>query len=87
MYSKEDLFSIKSQLNIIDDNTGKQSVVDPSAVATDEASSWQVQSKPRRLGPQHLLSRQDLDEQMIKAPPVEKKKGLKTYCKTWLLVI
>jgi len=56
-------------------------VVDPSSssssstTADDDDSSWQVQTKPRRLGPQHSLSRQDLEEQTNKAPSEKKNKG------------
>eukprot|EP00600_Ochromonadales_sp_CCMP1393_P000013 CAMPEP_0174977792 /NCGR_PEP_ID=MMETSP0004_2-20121128/13806_1 /TAXON_ID=420556 /ORGANISM="Ochromonas sp., Strain CCMP1393" /LENGTH=134 /DNA_ID=CAMNT_0016229015 /DNA_START=162 /DNA_END=562 /DNA_ORIENTATION=- len=32
----------------------------------NEESSWQVQSKPRRLVPQHSLSRQDLEAESTK---------------------
>ena len=46
-------------------------------IEPDEESSWQVQSKPRRLAPQHSLSRQDLEEQKTKPPQIDvvKKKG------------
>ena len=50
-------------------------------IEQDEDSSWQVQSKPRRLGPQHSLSRQDLEEQKTKPPQADviKKKGTRMY--------
>ena len=55
-------------------------VVDPSSssstAADDDDSSWQVQTKPRRLGPQHSLSRQDLEEQTNKVPLEKKNKGM-----------
>jgi hypothetical protein len=62
------------------DRTGKQqqTIVDPSlSTADDEDSSWQVQTKPRRLGPQNSLSRQQQQQQqqhhheISHIPPVE----------------
>ena len=64
------------------DRTGKQqqTIVDPSlSTADDEDSSWQVQTKPRRLGPQNSLSRQQQQQQQQQQhhheishiPPVE----------------
>lgn len=57
-------------------------VVVPSSVVAhpaleDDAATWQVQTtKSRRLGPQHSLSRQDLEEQTNKLPLEDaKKKG------------
>lgn len=76
------------------DRTGKQqqTIVDPSlSTADDEDSSWQVQTKPRRLGPQNSLSRQQqqqhhheishippVEESPLRVPAVEsaKKKGM-----------
>jgi hypothetical protein len=60
------------------DETPK-SVTEPNQEQNDE---WIVQSKPRRLVPQHSLSRQDLEADKAKsaaAPELVKKKG-RIYC-------
>jgi len=50
------------------DLSGKQPVINPSSTVDDEDSSWQVQTKPRRLGPQHSLSRQHQQQQQPPPP-------------------
>lgn len=54
--------------------------VNKSTNLENEESSWTVQSKPRRLIPQHSLSKQDLEADNSKIKPVViesvKKKGI-----------